>query len=34
MKNAYYLGDVQNEKILDALEKANGNLEEAIIYLL
>jgi len=34
MKNAYFLGDVHNDKILDALEKANGNIEEAIIYLL
>jgi len=34
MKNAYYLVEVQNEKILDALEKANGNVEDAIVYLL
>ena len=34
MKNLYYLTDVPNEKILDALEKANGNMDEAIIHLL
>jgi len=34
MKDSYYLKDVPNEKILEALEKANGNMEEAIIFLL
>jgi len=34
MKEAYFLNNVPKEQILEALEKANGNVEEAIIYLL
>jgi len=34
MKTAYGLIDIPNERILEALEKSNGDLEEAIVYLL
>jgi len=34
MKTSYGLIDIPNERILEALEKSNGDLEEAIVYLL